>query len=173
MASGVVIDPYALLRAAPLATSTGSLVLATSELIYYSGLVQPPTRKKSDSILAQYWRYVFPRGVSLVLALNVTTIGTSLCNIFLKNPCSRPLPVSRTTFYWAGLMGAIGHLAFVPFVAPPIQRILDNTDPEAETNCKFADQRQPTLPDNMRFSITFGCRRKRQTRQRYESTGKT
>ncbi|KAB8259503.1 putative integral membrane protein [Aspergillus pseudonomiae] len=134
MASGVVIDPYALLRAAPLATSTGSLVLATSELIYYSGLVQPPTRKKSDSILAQYWRYVFPRGVSLVLALNVTTIGTSLCNIFLKNPCSRPLPVSRTTFYWAGLMGAIGHLAFVPFVAPPIQRILDNTDPEAETS---------------------------------------
>ncbi|KAB8275902.1 putative integral membrane protein [Aspergillus minisclerotigenes] len=134
MASGVIINPYSLLRAAPLATSTGSLVLATSELIFYSGLVQPPIRKKSDSILADYWRYVFPRGVSLVLALNFTTIGTSLCNIFLNNPCPRPLPVSRTTFYWAGLIGAIGHLAFVPFVAPPIQRILDNTDPEAEAS---------------------------------------
>ncbi|KAB8208010.1 putative integral membrane protein [Aspergillus parasiticus] len=134
MASGVIINFYSLLRAAPLATSTGSLVLATSELIFYSGLVQPPIRKKSDSILADLWCYIFPRGVSLVLALNFTTIGTSLCNIFLRNPCPRPLPVSRTTFYWAGLIGAIGHLAFVPFVAPPVQRILDNTDPDAEAS---------------------------------------
>ncbi|KAE8139217.1 putative integral membrane protein [Aspergillus pseudotamarii] len=134
MASGVIIDLHSLLRTVPLATSTGSLVLATSELIFYSGMIQPSIRKKSDSILAEYWRYIFPRGVSLVLALNITTIGTALCNIFLKNPHSRPLPVSRTTFYWAGLIGAIGHLTFVPFVAPPIQRILDNPDPEAETS---------------------------------------
>ncbi|KAE8334021.1 putative integral membrane protein [Aspergillus sergii] len=134
MSSGVIIGPHFLLRAAPLATSTGSYVLATSEFIFYSGLVQPPIRKKSDSILADYWRYIFPRGVSLVLALNFTTMGTSLCNIFLKNPCSRPLPVSLTTCYWADLIGTIGHLAFLPFVAPPIQRFLENTDPEAEAS---------------------------------------
>ncbi|KAF5857315.1 hypothetical protein ETB97_005964 [Aspergillus alliaceus] len=132
MASGLIIDPFCLLRAVPLASSTGSLVLATSELIFYSGLVHAPIRDRSNSILPDYWRYVFPRGVSLVLALNFTTISTSLCNIFLKNPHSRPLPVSRTTFYWAGLVGAIGRLVFVPFVAPPIQRILEKTDPEHE-----------------------------------------
>ncbi|KAF7596956.1 hypothetical protein BBP40_011322 [Aspergillus hancockii] len=134
MASGRIVDPSSLLRVIPLATSTGSLVLATSELIFYSGLVQPPIRKKSDSILPSYWTYVFPRGVSLVLALNLTTISASICNIFKKGSRAGPLPLSRTTFYWAGLVGAIGHLVFVPFVAPPIQRMIGNTDPEHETS---------------------------------------
>ncbi|KAB8074911.1 putative integral membrane protein [Aspergillus leporis] len=134
MASGVIVHPYSLLRAIPLASSTGSLVLAISELISYSGLVQPPIRRKSDSILANYWTYIFPRGVTLVIALNLTTISTSLCNILLKSPRPGPLPLSRPTFYWAGLLGAIGHLTFVPFVAPLIQCIVENTDPEYEAS---------------------------------------
>lgn len=35
-------------------------------------------------------------------------------------------PLQTTAFYWVGLAGAVGHLVFVPFVAGPVKRIVDD-----------------------------------------------
>ncbi|KAA8643924.1 hypothetical protein EYZ11_006411 [Aspergillus tanneri] len=131
MASGLILDPLALLRVLPFASSTGTLVCATGELIHNGGFVQPELRRQGNSTLPQWYAYVFPRGVSLVLLLNLTTIGSTVANL-ITSPRARPLPLSRATFYWTGLVSAIGHLCFVPWVAPRIQRIVEDTRGEGE-----------------------------------------
>lgn len=132
MASGLIFDPLALLRAIPLASSTGTLVCATGEHIHNSAWVQPELRGKSNSLLPRWYSYVFPRGVSLVLVLNLTSIGSAVANLLTSGPRPRPLPLSRTTFYWAGLFSAVSHLLFVPWVAPRIQRIVEDLEGERE-----------------------------------------
>lgn len=57
-----------------------------------------------------------------MLALNATTITTSAATIYLN---SKRDDLQTTAFYWIGLLGAISHLAFVPFVAGPVQRIVN------------------------------------------------
>ncbi|KAE8147103.1 hypothetical protein BDV25DRAFT_143062 [Aspergillus avenaceus] len=127
MASGLILNPQTLLTTLPLASSTGTIVLATSELNFFSTFVHPELRKKSGSILPRYWEYLFPRALPLVLACNLTTIVSSACNIYFRSE-RRLLPVSKTTLYWLGLAGAIGHLCFVPSVAPPIKRMIEAKD---------------------------------------------
>ncbi|PLB47371.1 putative integral membrane protein [Aspergillus steynii IBT 23096] len=132
MASGLIFDPLALLRVIPLASSTGTLVCATGELTHNSAWTQPDMRKKGDSLLPRWYSYVFPRTVSLVLVLNLTSIGSAAANLLTSGPRPRPWPLSRITFYWAGLFSAISHLVFVPWVAPRIQRIVEDLEGERE-----------------------------------------
>ncbi|EAW15333.1 putative integral membrane protein [Aspergillus clavatus NRRL 1] len=132
MASGLIFDPLRLLAVAPLATSTGSLVHALVELFSNSAFVQPSVRKSSDAVLPKWYAYVFNRQIVSVLALNLTTISTGLSNILLSRS-KRILPVSRTTFYWAGVAGAVTHLVFAPLVAPRIQRMVENTNENGAT----------------------------------------
>ncbi|KAF4160359.1 hypothetical protein CNMCM8927_004817 [Aspergillus lentulus] len=132
MASGLIFDPLQLLRVAPLATSTGSLVHALVELFTNSAFLQPSIRKSSDAVLPKWYTYVFNRQIVSVLALNLATISTGLSNILLSRSRSA-LPLSRTTFYWAGVAGAVAHLFFVPFVAPRIQRIVENSNENGAT----------------------------------------
>ncbi|PYH90721.1 putative integral membrane protein [Aspergillus ellipticus CBS 707.79] len=133
MASGLILDPYTLLRVAPLASSTASLVHANCERIFNSAFLQPSLRTRSDAVLPQWFNNVFHRAVGVVLTLNLTSLSTAIANIYLA-PNPRPWPVSRTTFYWVGLVGAIGHLLFVPLVAPPIQRMVEDTKGEKEAS---------------------------------------
>ncbi|PWY74309.1 putative integral membrane protein [Aspergillus heteromorphus CBS 117.55] len=133
MASGLIFDPYALLRVAPLASSTGSLVHATVELTVNSAFLLPSLRKQSDALLPAWYGNVFYREVVVVVALNLTSLTSAIANIYLA-PDSRPWPLSRTTFYWLGLMGTIGHMLFVPLVAPPIQRMVEDTKAENEAS---------------------------------------
>lgn len=132
MASGLIFDPLQLLRVAPLATSTGSLVHALVELFSNSAFLQPSIRKPSDAVLPKWYSYVFNRQIVSVLALNLTTISTGISNILLSRSRSA-LPLSRTTFYWAGVAGAVAHLFFVPFVAPRIQRIVEDSNANGPT----------------------------------------
>ncbi|KAF7179666.1 hypothetical protein CNMCM7691_008715 [Aspergillus felis] len=132
MASGLIFDPLQLLRVAPLATSTGSLVHALVELFSNSAFVQPSIRKSSDAVLPKWYTYIFNRQIVSVLALNLATISTGVSNILLSRSRSA-LPLSRTTFYWAGVAGAVAHLFFVPFVAPRIQRIVEDSNENGAT----------------------------------------
>lgn len=132
MASGLVFDPIALLRAAPLASSTGTVAHAVLELFAFSSFVQPHTRKDADGLLPRVFPYVFNRAVCTVVALNLTTVVSSIANIRSLTHRS-PWPVSRSTFYWAGLVGAIGHMLFVPLVAKPVQRIFENADGDGQS----------------------------------------
>ncbi|KAF4220044.1 hypothetical protein CNMCM8980_003333 [Aspergillus fumigatiaffinis] len=132
MASGLIFDPLQLLRVAPLATSTGSLVHALVELFSNSAFLQPSIRKSSDAVLPKWYAYIFNRQIVSVLALNLATISTGVSNILLSRSRSA-LPLSRTTFYWAGVASAVAHLFFVPFVAPRIQRIVEDSNENGAT----------------------------------------
>ncbi|KAJ5585378.1 uncharacterized protein N7459_005178 [Penicillium hispanicum] len=122
MASGLIFDPIRLLQAAPLATSTGTLVNATLELIMTTTFLSPRLRPQSNAILPRWWDSFFKRGVWTVLALNLGTIATSAATLVLNR---ERRALQTTAFYWAGLAGAIGHLAFVPFVVGPVKGIVD------------------------------------------------
>ncbi|GAD97529.1 predicted protein [Paecilomyces variotii No. 5] len=127
MASGLVFDPVRLLRVVPLASSTGSLIYATSELIVNNALLQPEIRPASNQVLPRWYSFVFNRAIWLVVGLNMTTVGTSLANIWMDRGRS------SSPFYWIGLAGAIGHLLFVPWVATPIQNMVEDRNEEGVT----------------------------------------
>lgn len=122
MASGLIFDPIRLLQTAPLATSTGTLAHATLELIMTTTFLSPRLRPQSNAILPRWWDSLFKRAVWTVLALNLGTIATSAATLVLN--CERR-SLQTTAFYWAGLAGAIGHVAFVPFVMGPVKGIVD------------------------------------------------
>ncbi|KAJ5214818.1 hypothetical protein N7468_010497 [Penicillium chermesinum] len=123
MASGLLFNPIRLLQVAPFASSTGTLVHATVELVTNSAFLLPSIRTQSDAIVPAWYETVFGKGVLSVLLLNLTTISTAAANLYLHRQRGG---LQTTRFYWMGLVGAIGHLAFIPFVAGPVQRIIEN-----------------------------------------------
>lgn len=132
MASGAIFDPMRLLRVAPLISSTGSLVYATSELLNNSAFLQPAIRKESNAVLPKWYSFVFNRGVGIVLLFNITTTSTTIANLWLGHRGSAPS--LSTKLYWAGLVTAFGHLVFVPWVARPVQNIVEDRSEEGATS---------------------------------------
>ncbi|KAL4897745.1 putative integral membrane protein [Aspergillus ambiguus] len=131
MASGLVFDPIRLLRVAPLASSTASLIYATTELIVNNGLLQPEIRPASNRILPRWYSYMFHRGIWIVVGLNMTTVWSSIASLWLDSRRSNARPSSP--FYWVGLAGAVGHLLFVPWVATPIQNMVEDRNEQGAT----------------------------------------
>ncbi|KAK2755067.1 hypothetical protein FQN54_006595 [Arachnomyces sp. PD_36] len=132
MASGAFFDPLRFLRIAPLITSTGSLVYATSELLHNSAFLQPAIRKKSDTVLPGWYSFVFNRGVGIVLFFNLSTTSATIANLWLGGRGSVTSLSSK--LYWAGLAFAVGHLAFVPWVAAPVDAIVRGGSAEGATS---------------------------------------
>ncbi|KAJ5670194.1 uncharacterized protein N7477_005557 [Penicillium maclennaniae] len=124
MASGLIFNPIHLLHAAPLATSTATLAHALLELITNSAFLQPRIRQQSETILPTWYNKVFGRAVWTVITLNLSTISAAAATLLLNQ---RRQELQAPIFYWAGMAGAIGHLMFVPFVAGPVQRIVETT----------------------------------------------
>ncbi|EGD97676.1 hypothetical protein TESG_05078 [Trichophyton tonsurans CBS 112818] len=108
MASGMLFDPMRLLRLAP-------LVSKKPMSFFPAGLT------------------VFQSGVTIVVGLITITSSTSIANIYLSynNDLSitegiMALPFSAK-MYALGVTCALGHLTFIPWVAPPIERLRTNT----------------------------------------------
>ncbi|KAK2802396.1 hypothetical protein FQN50_007393 [Emmonsiellopsis sp. PD_5] len=110
-----------LLRAAPLASSTASLIHATAELATNSAFLDPSIRSLSNQVLPIWFSHVFNRLVWVVVGLKSVTIATTVGNILV----GRRAGGGSTTWYWVGLAGAVGHLMFVPWVAGPVGRIVN------------------------------------------------
>ncbi|KGO64860.1 hypothetical protein PITC_041050 [Penicillium italicum] len=132
MASGLILNPYLLLQTLPLATSTGTLAHALLELTTNTGFLNPSLQPTSDKVLPKWFSHVFNRAVWTVVALNMGTITSAAGTLFLNRYYPRK-PLQTTAFYWVGLAGAIGHLCFVPFVAGPVQRIVEDTTAQEDS----------------------------------------
>ncbi|DAA73057.1 TPA_exp: putative Integral membrane protein [Trichophyton benhamiae CBS 112371] len=133
MASGMLFDPMRLLRLAPLISSTGSVMYSTCELIMNSAFLHPTIRREADVVLPRWFNTVFQSGVAVVVGLITITSSTSIANIYLSynNDLSitegiMALPFSAK-MYALGVTCALGHLTFIPWVAPPIERLRTNT----------------------------------------------
>ncbi|KAJ5655749.1 hypothetical protein N7507_007699 [Penicillium longicatenatum] len=112
-----------LLQILPLATSTATLAHALLELHTTSAFLIPNIRTASNTILPTWFRRVFNRAVITVVGLNMTTIVAAATTLYLDSSRNE---LRTTRFYWMGMLGAIGHLAFVPLVAGPVKQVVDN-----------------------------------------------
>ena len=111
-------DPIRLLRIAPLIGTTGSLVEAAAELVMMGALTNPRIRRPADELLPAWFTEVFPRSGSAVLLLNTLTTSTAIANVAHDFPL-HGLWLLSTKLYLAGLVAAVGHMAFAPWVIGP------------------------------------------------------
>lgn len=132
MASRTFFDPIRLLRIAPLITSTGTLVYATSELIFNTAFLESRIRRESDAVLPIWYSKVFKNAIWLVVGLNMLTTSTAMTNGILDH--YRNITGFSTRFYWVGLAVAFGHMMFIPGVAGPINNIIEDKAEEGATS---------------------------------------
>ena len=132
MASGMFIDPWRLLRIAPLITSTGTLVCATLELLFNTASLEPSIRPKIDKILPKWYSTYFRHGILLVVGLLGLTVSMIISNLLVDR--NREATGPSTRFYWIGLAATFGHLLFVPRVSSSIRNMVENGTREPATD---------------------------------------
>ncbi|KAK4129669.1 hypothetical protein N657DRAFT_562651 [Parathielavia appendiculata] len=123
MASRRFLDPIVLLRAAPLVSSTCTLLYARDQDFFLGLLNRGTPREHSGRLLPAYFGAFFQRGVVFVVACIAATTWTSIGNLFVRRPALH----AKQSFWWyaAGAVFSASHLLFVPLVAPPIQAIVN------------------------------------------------
>ncbi|KAM0252774.1 hypothetical protein ACHAQJ_007612 [Trichoderma viride] len=125
MASGAFFDPLAALRVAPLLTSTCTLWFAWDQHFFLHLFNKPEIRSKSNELLPTYFRHFFDGGLNRVLGLLSLTVSSTLATCFVNHDYHWANKSLR--WYTAGMVLAAGHLAFVPFIAPKVQAIIEDT----------------------------------------------
>ncbi|PHH60911.1 hypothetical protein CDD81_1022 [Ophiocordyceps australis] len=135
MASGAFFDVKTALLMAPLLSSTASLVYAWDQHLLTRPLTRPEAQPYGNMVLPAYWRVMLPRGVAQVLCLLGLTAGTAAAALVGNGQ----LVAARHAAGW--YMGAaalaVGHLGFVPLVAPCIRKMA-----QEETHDNVELQRQ-------------------------------
>lgn len=137
MASGLILDPVVLLRVAPLVSSTCTLLFA-SDQSFFLGLFNKPAehRRRSRALLPAYFDVFFRRGVGFVLGCLAATFGSSLANLLVRKPAL----VARGQAGWwyvAGAVFALGHLFFVPVIAPIVKAVMDADKEGKDANAEL------------------------------------
>lgn len=125
MASGLFVDPAALLRLTPLISSTCTLWFAWDQHVTYSTFAHPDLEEQSNAILPLWWQKVFEaHDVERVLLPIAVTAATCLANLRAHGALLR----ARGSWAWyaAGAVLAVGHVAFVPGVAWKIKAIMED-----------------------------------------------
>ncbi|KAL4914100.1 hypothetical protein BDW62DRAFT_149238 [Aspergillus aurantiobrunneus] len=127
MASGLILEPYALLRTAPLVTSTCSLWFSLDQDFFLDIFLHADHRTRSNDLLPSFFGVFFRRGVARVIGLLALTISAGSYNILVDRQQQHGAGSQRSLFwYTAGTVMAASHLLFVPGVAPKIQAIVED-----------------------------------------------
>ncbi|KAH8895915.1 hypothetical protein GQ53DRAFT_35003 [Thozetella sp. PMI_491] len=125
MASRAFFDPITFLRLAPAVSATCSLLFAADQQLFLSILTRPENRATSNKLLPSYFSTLFNRGIFIVVGFLSLTFWTSFANLRLY----RPLLEAKGSYPWyaaaAGL--AIGHLGYIPLVAPKVRAIKEDS----------------------------------------------
>ncbi|TWU70560.1 hypothetical protein ED733_000485 [Metarhizium rileyi] len=124
MASGAFFTPKKALLLAPFVSSTCSLLFAWDQNLFLTIFTSPELSDRVNPVLPGYWRVFFPRGLAQVVSLLGATTWTSVAALV----CHGALLQRKGAWPWyvATAALAVGHLVFVPFVAPAIKYILDD-----------------------------------------------
>ncbi|PWY93556.1 hypothetical protein BO94DRAFT_511208 [Aspergillus sclerotioniger CBS 115572] len=121
MASGLILDPHSLFRAAPLITSTCTLWFAFDQDFFLNIFLHPSHRPHSETLLPSYFGVFFRRGVVRVLGLLALTLTGGGWNIRMQ-----PRQSPSWSWYVAGTAFAASHLLFVPAIAPKVHAIAED-----------------------------------------------
>ncbi|TDZ48412.1 hypothetical protein CTRI78_v008202 [Colletotrichum trifolii] len=111
------------LRLAPLLSSTCTLLFAHDQHFFLTLLNRPETRKQSTNLIPTYFRLFFRQGVVVVLGFITISTATAIANLYTSPANLR----ANRTYWWyaAGGLQSLAHLAYVPFVAPHVQTLVD------------------------------------------------
>lgn len=125
MASGLILDSRALLRTAPLVTSTCSLWYSFDQDFFLNIFLHPDHRSRSNDLLPSYFRVFFRHGVMRVLGLLALTLSSGGYNILAGR---QPGVGSQRVLLWytAGTVMAASHLLFVPPIATRVQAVMED-----------------------------------------------
>ncbi|KAG9250922.1 putative integral membrane protein [Emericellopsis atlantica] len=129
----------------PLVSTTSSLLFAHAQDSFLSYLVHPTVgAANSNAIIPPYWRQFFVPGLTKVLSFLALTVGSSVGCVYchgvtLKDRGSR-------AWYLAAAVLAVSHLAFVPLVAPKVQRMVDD-------ECEKSDAEANTVPEGSKSNV--------------------
>lgn len=125
MASGLILDPRALLRTAPLVTSTCTLWYSFDQDFFLDVFLHPDHRSRSNDLLPSYFRVFFRRGVVRVLGLLALTLSSGGYNILTDR---QPGVGNQRSLLWytAGTVMAASHLLFVPPIATRVQAVVED-----------------------------------------------
>ncbi|KAK3391423.1 hypothetical protein B0T20DRAFT_78780 [Sordaria brevicollis] len=126
MASRQFFEPLTLLRLAPIISSTASLTLAWDQHWMLRIFTLSNIENESQRYLPKWFAAFFRAGLSSVLGFLSVTMATSILNLRVNSL----LLQQRGSHYWyaAGAALAVGHLLFVPAVAPRIQAIVEDEE---------------------------------------------
>ncbi|KAL2127061.1 hypothetical protein VTI74DRAFT_11389 [Chaetomium olivicolor] len=135
MASRLFFDPIVLLRVTPLISSTCTLLYASDQDFFLGILNRPENRAKSRSLLPSYFDTFFRRGVFFVVGCLSVTTWSSIANLYVR----RPALVAKQSGWWYVAIGAlsIGHLLFVPLIAPSVKATLDADKEGTDANASL------------------------------------
>lgn len=129
MASGLIFDPLTALRAAPLISSTCTLLYAWDQHFFLSMLNCPSReiRPKATPVLQPYYVLFFRRGLPIVLTFILASAASAVANLRVRPDDLR----AKGSFAWyaAGAALSAAHLAYVPWIAPSVQTLFE-ADPE-------------------------------------------
>lgn len=131
MASGLFFDPRVALTAAPLISSTCTLLFAWDQTFFLSLLNQPQHRTKTRPMLRGYFESFFYRATSSVCVFIALTSATCVANLYTQPLLLR----GRGSYKWymAGAALAAGHLVFVPAIAPSCKALVEAGE-DTDTN---------------------------------------
>lgn len=103
-----------LLRVAPLASATSTLVFGNVQHFFLSTLNLPVNKAPSRALPPTYWAGFFRRGVKTAVALLLATITTCVANCCVDSPALRDS--GAYGLYVAGAVLGVAHFAFAPVI---------------------------------------------------------
>jgi hypothetical protein len=135
MASLRFYDPVALLRVAPLVSSTCTLLYASDQDFFLGIFNRPEHRSKSRPLLPSYFSTFFRRGVVFVVTCLAVTTWASVANLYVRKPAL----VARQSGWWYVASGALSaaHLLFVPWIAPSVKATVDAEKDGSDANAEL------------------------------------
>lgn len=135
MASKLFFDPLVALRAAPLVSSTCTLLYAWDQHHFLSILNHPDIRKLSQPLVSPYFKISFQRAVFQVVGFLAVTASTSVFNLYTGRPSLNAH--GSASWYIAGAILSAGHLLFVPIIAPSVKGLVEDKHEKDSNNTLY------------------------------------
>ncbi|KAH6649392.1 hypothetical protein F5144DRAFT_542593 [Chaetomium tenue] len=121
------------LRITPLISTTCTLLYARDQDFFLRLFNHPAShRTKSRALLPSYWQAFFRRGIYLVVGCLGATFWSCVANLYVRRAALH----ARGSFWsYAAAAGlSVGHLLFVPAVAPSVKAIWDAEEEGTDAN---------------------------------------
>ncbi|MCJ1377493.1 hypothetical protein MMC17_000588 [Xylographa soralifera] len=109
----------ALLRLAPLLSSTVNLMFTIDEHIFLSTWMKPAYRDRANMLLPSWFEHWLARGIWVILISYPFSLATALANIFTSRVQLQA--VGATRWYWGGFLFTLAHFLY----APPALKMLN------------------------------------------------